>query len=184
MGSEANSGPESAPRASENVLAQARRVRMLILDVDGVLTDASLLYGRDGEELKAFHARDGSALKALAEAGVGIAIISGRTAAAVERRADDLGVRHVHLGCADKAAALTELVTNTGIGAERMAHVGDDCPDLPLFARVGMAIAVADAHPLVRERANYVTALPGGRGAVREVCDLLLFAQGRWPRAR
>ena len=157
-------------------------MRLLILDVDGVLTDASLYYGRDGEELKAFHARDGSALKALALADVGLAIISGRAAPAVERRALELGVRHVHLGCADKVAALAELVARTGIDAERMAHVGDDCPDLPLFACVGMAIAVADAHPLVRGRADYVTTLPGGRGAVGEVCDLLLFAQGRWPR--
>lgn len=166
------------------VLAKARRVRLLILDVDGVLTDGTLHYGPDGAEHKAFHVQDGSAIGALDVAGIAVAIVSGRASEGVARRAEELGVRHLYLGQQDKTAALADLEAQSGIAPARMAHVGDDCPDLPLFARVGMAFAVADAHPLVRARADFVTALDGGRGAVREVCDLLLFAQGRWPRER
>ena len=164
------------------VFAKARAVRLLILDVDGVLTDGRLHYGWAGFERKAFHAQDGSAMEALRRAGVPLAIISGRGARAVRRRARELGVRHVWLNTPDKAVALDRLATETGIDPQAMAHVGDDLGDLPLFQRVGFAVAVADAHPLLRQRAHYVTQTPGGRGAVREVCDLLLFAQGKWPR--
>lgn len=178
---------EAAPApgpVAEAVLAKARRVRLLIMDVDGTLTDGALRYDDRGGEHKAFHAQDGSAIVALAAAGVDVAIVSGRASASAQRRAAELAIGHVYLGQRDKTAALTALAARTGIPPARMAHVGDDCPDLPLFARVGMAFAVADAHPLVRARADHVTALGGGRGAVREVCDLLLFAQGKWPRLR
>lgn len=169
---------------AETVLAKARRVRLLILDVDGVLTDGRLYYGAQGAERKAFHVQDGSAIKALAAAGVPVALISGRASAGVRRRADELGLRHVYLGAETKTVALADLAARTHIEPERMAHVGDDLADLPLFDGVGMAFSVADAHPVVRTRADYVASLGGGRGAVREICDLLLFAQGKWPRQR
>ena len=175
---------DGAAAPSEALLAKARGVRLLILDVDGVLTDGRLLYGPDGEAHKVFHAQDGSAMRALAAAGVDLAIISGRSNAATVRRAEELGVRHVHLGCEDKAAALADLAAATGVPPARMAHLGDDCADLPLFARVGLACAVADAHPLARDAADLITAAGGGRGAVRELCDLLLRARGEWPRRR
>ena len=180
--SEAAPTPLPGP-VTEATLAKARRVRLLIVDVDGTLTDGALFYDDRGGEHKAFHVQDGSAIRALAAAGVDIAIVSGRASSSVRRRAEELGVAHVHLGQSDKTAPLAALTAQTGIPPAGMAHVGDDCPDLPLFARVGMAFAVADAHPLVRAQADHVTALGGGRGAVREVCDLLLFARGKWPRA-
>ena len=166
---------------AETVLGKARRVRLLILDVDGVLTDGRLYYGADGAEQKAFHAQDGSAIKRLAAAGIPVALISGRQSEAVRRRAEELGLCRVYLGAEDKAAALADLSAQTGIEPARMAHVGDDLADLPVFARVGMACSVADGHPLARTWADYVASLGGGRGAVREICDLVLYAQGRWP---
>lgn len=175
-----NPSPLPGPVA-ETVLAKARRVRLLILDVDGVLTDGRLYYGADGAEQKAFHAQDGSAIKRLAGAGVPVALISGRESEAVRRRAEELGLCRVYLGAEDKAAALADLSARTNIEPACMAHVGDDLPDLPVFARVGMACSVADAHPLARARADYVASLGGGCGAVREICDLVLYAQGRWP---
>ena len=157
-----------------------RRVRLLILDVDGVLTDGRLYYGPDGTELKAFHTQDGSALKRLQAAAIPVAIVTGRHSLAVERRIEELSIDHLYAGIEDKAAALAHLQRTTGIAAEHMAHAGDDLPDLALFERVGLAFAVANAHPAVAARADYVTAASGGFGAVREICDLLLTAQGKW----
>ena len=164
----------------EDVLSRAADVRLLILDVDGVLTDGRLYYGPDGSEYKAFHARDGSAMKGLMASGVRIAIITGRTSAAVERRAAELGVPHVFTGAEDKAAALAELAEQSGIDPAHMAHVGDDLADLALFTRTGLAFTVPDAHPAVLARADYVTTAVGGVGAVREICDLIRLAQGTW----
>ncbi|MCY4014218.1 MAG: HAD-IIIA family hydrolase [Gammaproteobacteria bacterium] len=163
-----------------DVLARAADVRLLILDVDGVLTDGRLYYGPDGSEYKAFHARDGSAMKGLMASGVPIAIITGRKSAAVERRAAELGVPHVFTGAEDKAAALAELAEQSGVDPAHMGHAGDDLADLALFARTGMAFAVPDAHPAVLARADYVTTAVGGAGAVREICDLIRRAQGTW----
>ena len=151
-----------------------RGVRLLILDVDGVLTDGRLYYGPDGQEIKAFNALDGSAMKRLLAAGVPIAIVSGRTSAAVDRRVRELGIPHHYGGVEDKAVVLAELCAQSGVDAQHMAHVGDDLPDLALFERVGLAIAVPNAHPAVVERADVVTQARGGEGAVREICDLLL----------
>ncbi len=167
-------------RVPEEVLARATDVRLLILDVDGVLTDGRLYYGPDGAEYKAFHAQDGSAMKGLMASGVPIAIITGRTSAAVDRRAAELGVPHLFAGAEDKAAALAVLARRTCIDPKHMAHVGDDLPDLALFARTGMAFTVPDAHPAVLARADHVTTSAGGAGAVREVCDLIRVAQGTW----
>ncbi len=172
-------GPLPRP-VSEAILKRARRVRLLILDVDGVLTDGRLYYGPDGTECKAFQVRDGSAMKRLIASGIPIAIVSGRSSDAVVRRGAELGVLKLYAGVADKAAVLADLEATSRIDAGHMAHAGDDLPDLPLFERTGMAFAVADAHPAVAAAADYVTVAGGGFGAVREICDLILLAQGKW----
>jgi 3-deoxy-D-manno-octulosonate 8-phosphate phosphatase (KDO 8-P phosphatase) len=153
------------------------RVRMLVLDVDGVLTDGRLFYGARGESLKVFHVRDGHGIKQVAAAGITVAIISGRKSAAVTRRARELGIRHVTQGASDKVAALTRLAKSRAIPIEHCACVGDDTPDAPMLRAAGVAIAVADAHRDALEAADLVTTLRGGRGAVREVCDWLLDAR-------
>ena len=175
------SSPPLEQPVADALLKRLAGVRLLSLDVDGVLTDGHLYYGPDGAEMKAFHVQDGSAMKALSATGVQLAIVTGRRSEAVERRAAELNVQHVHQGVADKAAVLAELAKATGLAAEHIAHAGDDLPDLAAFDACGLAFAVADAHPTVRERADYVTRLPGGHGAVREICDLILVAQRRWP---
>ena len=159
------------------VLERARRIRLLVLDVDGVLTDGRLYLSANGEELKVFHVRDGSGLVALQRAGVTVAIVSGRDSPAVTRRAAELGIRHVHQGVADKGAELDRLLAELGVAPEELACVGDDTPDAPMLRRAGLAIGVADAHPALLASAHWVTRAKGGRGAVREVCDLLLSAR-------
>ena len=154
-----------------------RRVQMLVLDVDGVLTDGRLFYGARGESLKTFHVRDGHGIKQVAAAGITVAIISGRKSAAVARRARELGIRHVVQGAGDKLVALTRLARGRSVALEHCACVGDDTPDAPMLQAAGLAIAVADAHPDALAAANLVTTRAGGRGAVREVCDWLLAAR-------
>lgn len=149
-------------------------IRLLVLDVDGVLTDGRLWYGPEGEELKVFHVRDGHGIKSLLAAGTEVAIISGRASAAVTRRAAELGIRHVVQGCADKGRAFDALCAELSVTAAQVACIGDDTPDLPMMARAAIAVAVADAHPDVRAAASRVTTLKGGEGAVREVCDWLI----------
>ena len=161
-------------------LAGARGVELLILDVDGVLTDGRLHYSDRGAETKAFHAQDGAAIKMLQGAGVPVAIVSGRDSAVVGRRARELDIAHVHQGADDKARALEALARATGVAPERMAHMGDDIPDLALFDRVGFRISVPGAHPAVTAEADYVTATAPGAGAVREACQLVLVARGLW----
>jgi 3-deoxy-D-manno-octulosonate 8-phosphate phosphatase (KDO 8-P phosphatase) len=156
---------------------RARRIRLLVLDVDGVLTDGRLWFGASGEELKVFHVRDGAGLVALQRAGVSVAIVSGRSSHAVERRAAELGIRLVRQGASDKAHEVEMLAAKLGAAREEIACVGDDTPDLPVMRRAALAIAVADAHAEVIEAADWVTTRKGGRGAVREVCDLLLRAR-------
>jgi 3-deoxy-D-manno-octulosonate 8-phosphate phosphatase (KDO 8-P phosphatase) len=154
-------------------------IRLLVLDVDGVLTDGTLRYGAHGETEKRFHVRDGHGIKALARAGVTIAVISGRDSAAVARRCADLGITELQQGVEDKALAFDRLIARLGIAAADCAAIGDDTPDVPLLERVGLAIAVADAHADARRVAHRRTRLPGGRGAVREICDALLAARTR-----
>ena len=160
------------------VLERASRIRLLVLDVDGVLTDGRLYISAAGEELKVFHVRDGSGLVAAQRAGIAVAIISGRDSAAVTRRAAELGIRHVRQGVSDKGAELDRLLAELGVAAEHAACVGDDTPDLPMLRRAGLAVAVADAHPALREAAHWTTPSNGGLGAVRDVCDLLLSTRG------
>ena len=160
-----------------DVLERARRVRLLVLDVDGVLTDGRLYINADGEDTKVFHVRDGSGIVALLRAGIQVAIISGRASAAVTRRAAELGIQHVRQGIGDKGAALEQLLQELQLAPERLACVGDDTPDLPMLQRASLAVVVADAHASVRPAAHWITTATGGHGAVREVCDLLLHAQ-------
>jgi len=155
------------------------RVQMLVLDVDGVLTDGRLYYGARGESLKVFHVRDGHGIKEVAAAGITVAIISGRKSAAVTRRARELGIRHVIQGATDKLASLTKLTTARSLSFDQCACVGDDTPDAPVLRVAGVAIAVADGHRDALAVADLVTSRPGGSGAVREVCDWLLDARRR-----
>jgi 3-deoxy-D-manno-octulosonate 8-phosphate phosphatase (KDO 8-P phosphatase) len=159
------------------VFERARNIRLLVLDVDGVLTDGRLYLSAAGEELKVFHVRDGSGLVAVQRAGITVAIISGRDSAAVTRRAAELGIRYVQQGVADKGAALDQLLEELGVSAAETACVGDDTPDVPMLRRAGLAIGVADAHPALLAAAHWVTHSNGGQGAVREACDLLLSAR-------
>jgi 3-deoxy-D-manno-octulosonate 8-phosphate phosphatase (KDO 8-P phosphatase) len=153
---------------------QTARVRLLVLDVDGVLTDGRLLYDAGGNETKEFHVRDGYGIKQVAASGIEVAVISGRSCAAVETRIAELGIRHARLGQEDKLSALQEIAGQLSIPMDAIACIGDDAPDLPIMSAAGLGIAVADAHPAVREAADWCTHLGGGRGAVREVCDVLV----------
>ena len=170
--------PAEPGEVREALSERARRVRLLVLDVDGVLTDGRLHITAQGEETKVFHVRDGSGLVALQRAGVAVAIVSGRDSPAVTRRAAELGIVHVAQGVADKGAALDALLARLGLDATALACVGDDTPDLPMLERAALAVAVADAHPRARAAAHWITPTPGGLGAVRDVCDLLLAARG------
>jgi 3-deoxy-D-manno-octulosonate 8-phosphate phosphatase (KDO 8-P phosphatase) len=160
-----------------NLKERAAKIRLVVFDVDGVLTDGRLYYGAGGEELKVFNVHDGQGLKRLQSAGVTLAIISGRDSAAVTRRMQDLGIEHVFQGDEHKLPIFERLLKKLEVSADETACVGDDLPDLPLLQRAGLAVAVADALPAIKQIAHHVTAARGGRGAAREVCDLILMAQ-------
>jgi 3-deoxy-D-manno-octulosonate 8-phosphate phosphatase (KDO 8-P phosphatase) len=157
------------------------RLELLVLDVDGVLTDGRLYFSAKGEALKVFHARDGHGIRLLMGSGVEVAAISGRRSAAVTARMRELKVRHVVQGCHDKVEAMLELTRRLNIAPLKCACLVDDTPDLPLMSAVGYAAAVADAHPLVRSAAHWISRLPGGLGAVRELCDVILRARSAAP---
>lgn len=160
-------------------LERAKGIRLLLLDVDGVLTDGSIIYTPDGNEIKAFSTRDGLGLRLVQKAGLQVGLITARTSEVVQRRADNLGISLVYQGAGKKLEVFQRILAEQGLQPPQVAYVGDDWLDLPLLTRVGLAVAVADGAAEVREVAHYVTELPGGRGAVREVCDLLVEAQGR-----
>lgn len=166
-----------------DVAARARAVRLAIFDVDGVLTDGTLYIGAQGEAFKAFNILDGHGLKMLQAAGVATAIISGRSSPAVARRAEELAIAHLVQGSADKVADFERLIGGLGVGREACAFVGDDLPDLAVMRACGFAVAVANAADEVKQAAHYVTRASGGRGAVREFCELVLRAQGQLGRA-
>ncbi len=159
---------------------RAGRIKLLLMDCDGVLTDGRITLLDDGDELKSFHTRDGHGLVLLHRAGLRSGIISGRTAKAVERRARDLGVSFVYQGILDKIATFDELTSRESLDDAEIAYIGDDVTDIPLMNRVGLAVAVADAVAETKAAAQYTTELAGGFGAVREVCELILKAQGHW----
>jgi len=158
---------------------RASSIRTVIFDVDGVLTDGSLYLGDDGQEYKAFNSRDGHGMVMLAHGGVTLAIITGRRSDVVRIRMESLGIEHVLQGRREKLPAYKELKQQLGVDDHQVAYVGDDVVDLPVMRRVGLAVAVADAHPLVLEHAHWRTPSPGGRGAAREVCEFILRAQGK-----
>jgi 3-deoxy-D-manno-octulosonate 8-phosphate phosphatase (KDO 8-P phosphatase) len=162
----------------------ASAIRLLVLDVDGVLTDGRLYFGARGEALKAFHVRDGVGLKQLQRAGLTVAVISGRRSRMVAARCRELGVRHVRQGVGDKLAALMQLCARLKLTPASCACVGDDLPDVPLMRVAALSFAVADAHRSARRAADVVTRRPGGCGAVREVCDHLLALNARRARVR
>ncbi|MDF7679259.1 3-deoxy-manno-octulosonate-8-phosphatase KdsC [Enterobacteriaceae bacterium ESL0689] len=171
-------GPVSA-----DVFARALKIRLLILDVDGVLSDGLIYMGNQGEELKAFHVRDGYGLRCALTSGIEVAIITGRSGRLIEDRCQTLGIRHLYQGQSDKRQAFHDLLKTLALSPQEAAYIGDDLIDWPVMAETGLSVAVADAHPLLLPRADYVTHINGGRGAVREVCDLLLLAQGKLDEA-
>ncbi len=163
----------------DDVLRRAGAVRLAIFDVDGVMTDGTLYIGPEGEAFKAFNILDGHGVKMLQAAGVATAIISGRSSPAVLRRAAELAIAHVVQGASDKVAAFDRLRATLGLEAAQCAFVGDDLPDLPVMERCGFAVAVANAVDDVKSAAHYTTRAAGGRGAVREFCELVLRARGQ-----
>lgn len=166
--------------ATEELTRRATRIRLLAMDVDGVLSDGRIYFGPQGDALKAFDVRDGHGLRMLAFAGIRLAIITGRTSEIVTRRAADLGIEYVMQGRLDKRGAFRELLAATGLGAEECAYIGDDWPDLPVLAVAGLAATVEDAPVEVRDRVHWVVPATGGRGAVRLLAEFILKAQGRF----
>lgn len=162
------------------LLDKARRVRLMAFDIDGVMTDGRLYFSPAGDEMKAFFSRDGLGLKMLAKSGVRIAIITGRDSPIVLRRAENLGVSLVRQGVEDKRAAMADLLRDEGLDFNQAGYMGDDVVDLAVMAACAFSATVPDGHPLVRRQADYVAGASAGAGAVREVCELLLQAQGRW----
>ena len=160
--------------------ARAKRIKLLLMDCDGVLTDGRLWLLVDSDEQKAFHARDGQGISLCHHAGLKTGIITGRTSSAVERRAQDLKMSYVRQEAKDKIKALDEILAAAGVSANECAYIGDDVADIPVMHRVALAVAVADAVEETKQASHYVTELKGGHGAVREVCDLVLKAQGKW----
>lgn len=169
---------------AQTVMEKAAKIRLLICDVDGVMSDGLIYQGNSGEELKAFNVRDGYGIRCLLTSGVEIAIITGRKAKLLEDRANTLGITHLYQGQSDKLLAYRELLDKLAVRPGEVAYIGDDLIDWPVMAEVGLSAAVADAHPLLLPKADYVTQIAGGRGAVRELCDLILLAQNKLDAAR
>ena len=165
---------------TSEVQKRAARIKLLLMDCDGVLTDGRVWLFENGEEQKGFHTRDGLGLELLHRAGLRSGIISGRTSAAVEKRAQGLGMSFVIQGCEDKQKAFTEILDHALVDALEVAYIGDDLNDIPLMLQSGLGVAVADAAPEARKHAHYITSAAGGFGAVREVVELILKSQGRW----
>lgn len=166
----------------ESVTHRASLIRLVLFDVDGVLTDGRLFLDDTGRETKAFHSRDGHGLKMLQTTGVEVGIITGRTSRVVELRAAELNIRHLFQGCRDKLPVYDQLVGEYGLDPKAVAFVGDDVVDLPVMTRVGLAVAPHDAHHLVKQRAHWVTPSLGGQGAARDVCELIMEAQGNYEK--
>lgn len=164
----------------EDLREVARNIKLLILDVDGVMTDGSIILDNEGNEFKAFHVRDGHGIKMLERAGIQVAIITGRYSKVVERRAKELGIKEVYQRCHVKSVAFDHLTEKLGLKPEEIAYAGDDIVDLPIFRRVGLSIAVSNATEETKANAMIVTNSCGGKGAVREICEFLLKSKGLW----
>lgn len=169
---------------AEDVLAKAKNIKLLVCDVDGVFSDGRIYLGNNGEELKAFHTKDGFGIKALVKSGVEVGIITGRNSTIVQNRMAALNVAHIVQGVEDKLPALKEIAEKLNLTAEQVAFIGDDCPDLPCITWCGLGVATQDAHPLVKQSANYATFTRGGFGAVRELTDLIMTAQNTLTAAK
>jgi 3-deoxy-D-manno-octulosonate 8-phosphate phosphatase (KDO 8-P phosphatase) len=162
----------------QDILEKASKIKLVVFDVDGVLTDGRIIIGDDGQEYKAFHSRDGHGMKLLQFTGVEIAVITGRTSKTVEHRMNGLGIKYVYQGKRVKLPVFEQLIDELGLSPEQCAFVGDDWVDLAIMSRVGLAIAVQDADQLVKKHAHWVTPSNGGHGAAREVCELIMEGQG------
>ncbi len=162
------------------VLNKLKHIKLLLLDVDGVLTDGGIVYSDNGTETKVFNVKDGLGVKLLMEAGIHLGIITGRRSNALFSRCKELGIGLICDGVTDKADALNRVLDRTGFSAEQVACMGDDLPDLGMMKRAGFSIAVADAHVTLRENADMITSAKGGHGAVREACEAILKAKGLW----
>lgn len=167
-------------KTKKQLQASAEKIKLLILDVDGVMTDGSIILDNEGNEFKVFNVRDGHGIKMLLKAGLQVAIITGRQSGVVERRAQELGIAEVYQKCYVKTVAFDQIIEKYGLSEKEVAYVGDDIVDIPVFKRVGLSVAVSDAAEEARAHAMMITKNRGGRGAVREVCDFLLKAKGRW----
>lgn len=164
----------------QNIDTKAKEIKLLILDIDGVLTSGHLHYLTDGNEMRSFHVHDGLGIKLLQKAGITVAIISAKKSAAVEKRINDLNIKYVYLGYEKKLPAYEELKTTLNLTDQQIAYMGDDLPDLPVLLRAGIAITVPNAPQIIKEKAAYITANQAGNGAVREVCEIILKAQNHY----
>jgi 3-deoxy-D-manno-octulosonate 8-phosphate phosphatase (KDO 8-P phosphatase) len=183
MGTERPTAPaDIAPMfdIDESVLQRAQTIKLAIFDVDGVLTNGTLFMGDDGQEYKAFNSRDGHGMKMLVANGVETAIITGRQSDVVTHRARDINIKYLHQGALEKLPVYEKLIAELGLTPEQTAFVGDDIVDLPIMLRAGLSVAVADAHPMVKEHSHWVTPGAGGCGAAREFCEMVMFAQGNY----
>ncbi|MFZ6721544.1 KdsC family phosphatase [Undibacterium sp. Ji49W] len=170
-------------KARQVAADNAATIKLMIFDVDGILTDGSLHFGPEGEMMKTFNVLDGQGIKLLQQAGIATAIISARQSAIVSKRASDLGITHVRQGIHDKKSAFLQLLAELNLPADVCGFIGDDIIDLPILTRCGFSASVPNAHAEVRQRVHYVTTASGGKGAAREVCDFILRAQGKYEEA-
>ncbi len=169
---------------SKAVLQKAGKINLLICDVDGVMSDGLIYQGNNGEELKAFNVRDGYGIRCLLNSGIEVAIITGRESRLLENRCATLGITYLYQGQSNKLLAFGSLMNKLSLPPEQIAYIGDDLIDWPVMAQVGLSVAVADAHPAVLPRVDYVTHITGGHGAVREICDIILLAQDKFDAAK
>ncbi len=173
--------PDLPYEISSSVMNKAANIKLAMFDVDGVLTDGSLRYSHDGEQIKVFNALDGHGLKMLQQAGIGVGVISARKSGALQTRLNDLGIEHCHLGINDKLSVFEKLIDNLGIKPEHCAFTGDDVIDLPVMNQCGLKFSVKNGHFIVKDIADWVTPMAGGSGAVRAVCDVILYSQNSYP---
>ena len=166
-------------KTNQNIRAKAKNIKFLLLDVDGVMTDGRIILDNLGNELKAFHVRDGHGIKLAQKAGIIVGIITGRKSDVVNVRARELGIQEVHQGAHEKIAVYDALIAKYGFRDSEVAYIGDDVVDVDIFKRVGMAVAVADSDPAIKSHADMVTRAEGGRGSVREVINIILKSQGK-----
>lgn len=167
------------PHYSNELIQQAQKIKLLICDVDGILSNGQVIIGNNGEELKTFNIKDGFGLKALQNAGIEVAIITGRNSKIVEKRCQELSIKHIFQGKLDKISSFESLCQQLSLEHEQVCHVGDDLPDLPLMKHAGLGVTVADGHWFVQQKADFITSNKGGFGAVREVSDLILSSQNK-----